>query len=227
MLLANIITLALLAGAYIYLKSDHGQMLLYELGLQSAFFSLTSSQAIVEVESSDSFDQPRISDMKPMRVDPSQNRHSQATSSPPEGTTASSSPKRNQSAIDSSLKMCRFWNTRFKEDGSSQSKAYRTNACNRYERLSGRDINNVMALASSQRSPSYQEQRDRQEKARQAKLQAEEQQELERYCERVRQRIDHYDALLRAGGSAHYVNRVRAERKEISLKYSRKCLLGQ
>lgn len=229
-LLANILTLALLAGAYVYLKSDHGQILLYELGLHSVFFSLASSryESTIEAESSGNFVRPRLSDMKPMRVEPSQNRQSQASNSPPEETTASSSPRRNQSAINSSLKMCRFWNAEYKKDGSSQSKAYRNSACKRYERLSGRDGSNVVALGTSQPAKStYQEQRQREEQERQARREAKEQREHELYCDRVRERIDHYDSLLRAGGRAHYVNRLRRERKEISLEYSRKCLLGQ
>ena len=50
-LLANILTIALLTGAYVYLRSDHGQMLLYELGLHSIYLSLAASIHDPEVES--------------------------------------------------------------------------------------------------------------------------------------------------------------------------------
>ena len=229
-LLANILTIALLTGAYVYLRSDHGQMLLYELGLHSIYFSLTASTHDPEIKSnsSSSFVQPRISNMAPMKVEPSRSAQPQVSSSPSTGASTSSSARKNQSAINSSLKMCRFWTAEYKKDGSSQSKAYRNSACKRYERLSGRDSRNVVALASAQMArTTYQEQRQRDERDRQARREAKEKREHELYCDRVRDRIDHYDSLLRAGGKAHYVNRLRGERKEISLEYSRKCLLGQ
>ncbi|MDK8463081.1 hypothetical protein [Marinobacter sp. SS13-12] len=229
-LVANILTIALLTGAYVYLRSDHGQMLLYDLGLHSIYFSLVASTHDSEIEgnSSSSFVQPRISDMKPMKVEPRRPSQPQVSSSPSTGASTSSSVRKNQSAINSSLKMCRFWNAEYKKDGSSQSQVYRNSACKRYERLSGRDSSNVVALASSQMAkPTYQEQRQREEQEKQARREAKEKREYELYCDRVRERIDHYDTLLRAGGKAHYVNRLRGERKEISLEYSRKCLLGQ
>lgn len=230
-LLANILTIALLTGAYVYLRSDHGQMLLYELGLHSIYLSLAASIHDPEVESisSSSFVQPRISNMAPMKVKPSRSGQPQVSSSPPStGTSTSSSASKNQSAINSSLKMCRFWNAEYKKDGSSQSKAYRNSACKRYERLSGRDSRNVVAFASARTArTTYQEQHQRDERDRQARREAKEKREHDLYCDRVRDRIDHYDSLLRAGGKAHYVNRLRGERKEISLEYSRKCLLGQ
>ncbi|MEH6562447.1 MAG: hypothetical protein V7713_13550, partial [Marinobacter sp.] len=42
-LVANILTIAVLTGAYVYLRSDHGQELLYELGLHTVYFSLAAS----------------------------------------------------------------------------------------------------------------------------------------------------------------------------------------
>lgn len=38
-LAANLLTIGLLAGAYLYLKSDNGQMVLYEMGLHSFFMA--------------------------------------------------------------------------------------------------------------------------------------------------------------------------------------------
>lgn len=229
-LVANILTIALLTGAYSYLRSDHGQILLYELGLHSIYVGLAASadEPMIGGNSSSSFVQPRISDMKPMKVEPRRSSQPQVSSSPSPGASSTSSVHKNQSAINSSLKMCRFWNAEYKKDGSSQSKAYRNSACKRYERLSGRDSSNIVAFASSQPSkPTYQEQRQREERERQARSEAKEKREHELYCDRVRDHIDHYDSLLRAGGKAHYVNRLRGERREISQEYSRICLLGR
>lgn len=229
-LVANILTIALLTGAYVYIRSDHGQMLLYELGLHSIYFGLAASAYGPEIEgtSSSSLVQPRTSDMKPMKVEPRRSSQPQVSSSPSRRASTSSSVRKNQSAINSSLNMCRFWSGEYKKDGASQSKAYRNSACKRYERLSGRDSSNVVALVSSQTAkPTYLEQRQLEERERQERREAKEKREHELYCDRVRDRIDHYDSLLRAGGKAHYVNRLRGERREISQEYSRKCLLNQ
>jgi len=229
-LVANILTIALVAGAYVYLRSDHGQELLFELGLHSTYFGLAVSAYSPggEGNSSSSPIQPRTSDMKPMKVEPRRSGQPQVSGSPSRGTGTSNSARRNQAAINSSLNLCKFWSAEYKKDGASQSKAHRNSACKRYERLSGRDSSNIVALASSRAAPPvYQKRRQLEERERQESRQAKEKREHELYCDRVRDRIDHYDSLLRAGGKAHYVNRLRRERREISLEYSRKCLLGQ
>lgn len=229
-LVANILTIALLAGAYVYLRSDHGQMLLYELGLHSIHFSFAASAYDPEIEgaSSGSLVQPRASDMKPMRVEPRQPNQPQVSSSASKGGGTPASVRKNQSAINTSLNTCRFWSAQYKKDGASQSKAYRNAACKRYERLSGQDSSNVVVRAGTQTvTPVYQEQRQLEERQRQQEREAEEKREHELYCDRLRDRVDHYDSLLRAGGKAHYMNRLRGERRDISQEHSRKCLLGR
>lgn len=240
-LLANLLTIALIAGAYIYLKSDHGQEILHQLGLHSLAlsFAATSYKSGSEQGSSDAFVQPRISDMKPMKVPPRHTTKSQAQlqtqtttktqvqSATQKKNEASRTKRKNLTAINSSLEMCRFWNAEYKKDQSLQSEGYRDLACSRFEWLSGRDSSSFVNLAEAKPSkPSYQIRREREERKSEANRQAREQREHEEYCERVRERISHYDSLLRTGGKAHYVNRLRAERREISLEYSRVCLLG-
>lgn len=233
-LVANLLTIGLLAGGYFYLKSDHGQMMLYEIGLQSFFIaSIATPGNRTEREArSKSFAQPRLSDMLPMTVTPgsSSTRSPQSTRS--SGTTIqlSSDRQRNHSAIRSSLKMCHFWNAEYRKDRSPQSKTHRDAACKRYEHFSGRDSDNVVNLASSSSAPSqtsYREQQEIRDREREEERRAKEKREHELYCERLSDRVDQYDSLLRRGGSAHYVNRLRRERREVSLEYSRKCLLGQ
>jgi hypothetical protein len=231
-LVANLLTIALLSGAYYYLQSDHGQMMLYEMGLHSLLIPAlrTPGTNIDEQVSQDGFTQRRLSDMKPMTVTP---RSAPSTTQTPFANMASqpsSDRKRNLSAIRSSLEMCRFWNAEYRKDGSSQSKQYRDAACTRYERFSGRDSSNVVNLASSSSvtsNPSYQERLERRERQLEEQRKAEEKAKHESYCQGLREEIDHYDSLLRHGGSGYKVARWRTERREVSLEYSRKCLLGQ
>ena len=209
-LVANIITIGLVVGAYALLKSDQGQMLLYELGLQSLVLAPMNSRH-QKVPPQD-FIQPRLSSMQPMRVTPRPSSEPPGRSSNPEEPNSEPDSGHSRSAIVSSLKMCRFWNAEYKKDGSSQSKAYRDQACKRYERFSGRDSSNVVSLASASSQPSRsrsEKQRMREERERAERRQADEKRKHEAYCDRIRERIDHYDSLLRAGGSAHYVNRLR------------------
>jgi hypothetical protein len=106
---------------------------------------------------------------------------------------------------------------------------YRDAACTRYERFSGRDSSNVVNLASPSSvssEPSYQERQERRKRQLEEQRRAEEKAEHEKYCEGLSEEIDHYDSLLRRGGSGYYVARLRRERREVSLEYSRKCLLG-
>jgi hypothetical protein len=233
-LVANLLTIGLLAGSYFYLKSDHGQTMLYEMGLHSFFIAsiVTPGNRTEREKPSNGFAQPRLSDMQPMAVTPgsSSTRSLQSTRSSDVTTQSSSDRKRSQSAIRSSLKMCRFWNTEYRKDGAPQSKTYRDAACNRYERFSGRDSDNLVNLASSSSAPSqtsYREQQEIRDREREEERKVKEKREHHLYCERLSDRVDHYDSLLRRGGSAHYVNRLRRERREFSLDYSRKCLLGQ
>lgn len=226
---ANLLTFALIAGVYVYLNSEHGQKLSHELGLRPLLSSLSGAdqQADGAGTSSERFVQPRHSDMQPMRVTPRQTNQSQLAHSPPR-KTETSSPERNQSVINSSLKICRFWNAEFTKDRSSKSKSFRDLACKRYERLSGLDSRKVVNMSRTQPTkPNYQERREQEEREMEAKQLAREQRNHEQYCEGLRERIDHYDSLLRRGGKAHYVNRLRGERRELSLEYSRKCMLGQ
>ena len=228
-LIANLLTTCILAGAYFYLKSDHGQMMLYEMGLQS-FFMASFVSPVTNSESDASpewFSQPRIADMQPMAVTP---RSSSTTAPQAKPSDSPNERKRNLSAIQSSLEMCRFWNAEYHKDGAQQNKQYRDAACARYERFSGRDSSNVVNLAgsssvSTQRT--YQNQQGIKDRHREERRKTEEKRDHEQYCERLSERVDHYDSLLRRGGSAHYVNRLRRERREESLEYSRKCLLGQ
>lgn len=231
-LVANVLTIALLAGAYYYLKSEHGQMMLYEIGLHSLFIPALVSPGsnIDEQVSLGDFTQRTHPDMKPMAVTP---RSAPSTSQAPTtnmDSQPSSERKRNLSAIRSSLDMCRFWNAEYGKDGSSQSKQYRDAACARYERFSGRDSSNAVNLASSSSvssNPSYQERQERRKRQLEEQRKAEEKAEHEKYCQGLSEEIDHYDSLLRRGGSGYYVARWRRERRDVSLEYSRKCLLGQ
>jgi len=233
-LVANLLTIGLLAGAYFYLKSDHGQMMLYEMGMHSFFIaSIVNPGNGSERETAlNGFAQPRLSHMQPMTVTPgsSSTRSPQSTRSSGTTTQSSSDRQRNHSAIRSSLKMCRFWNAEYRKEGSPQSKTHRDAACNRYERFSGRDSDNVVNLANSslaRSQTSFREQQEIRDREREEERKAKEKREHELYCKRLSDRVDHYDSLLRRGGSAHYVNRLRRERRELSLEYSRKCLLGQ
>lgn len=222
-LAANFLTIAFAVGALAFLKSDQGQELLREFGLQSFFLSATAPL------SSDSFRQPRLSDMQPMTVEPRPAIQPQLSpSSPPRLTSPPSNGGSSESAIKSSLKMCRFWNAEYLEDRSAKSRAYRTLACNRYERLSGEGSRNTANLAESKPTrSSYEEKLQRAEKQREERRIAQEKRQHEAYCENLRDRIEHYNSLMRAGGSAGYLNRLRGERREVSLEYSRTCLLGQ
>ena len=231
-LVANLLTIALLSGAYYYLQSDHGQMVLYEMGLHSLLIPTLGPPRsnVQEQVSPDSFTQKRLSDMEPMTVTPRS-----ATSIPQASPSNSASQpsqerKRNLSAIRSSLEMCRFWNAEYRKNGSSQSKQYRDAACNRYGRFSGLDSSNVVNLASSSSAsskPSYQERQEQRNQELEEQRKAKEKASHEKYCQGLREEIDHYDSLLRHGGSGYYVARWRRERRQVSLEYSRKCLLGQ
>ena len=231
-LFANLLTIALLSGAYYYLQSDHGQMMLYEMGLHSLVIPALGSSGsnIDEQVFQNGFTQQRLSDMKPMTVNPRSSTSTSQSSPSNRVSQASQERKPNLSAIRSSLEMCRFWNAEYRKDGSSQSKQYRDAACTRYERFSGRDSSNVVNLASSSSVssiPSYQEREERRKRRLEEQRKAEEKAEHEEYCQGLSEEIDHYDSLLRRGGSGYYVARWRRERREVSLEYSRKCLLGQ
>lgn len=231
-LVANLLTIALLSGAYYYLQSDHGQMMLYEMGLHSLLIPAFGAPRnnVEDQVSQDSFTQKRLSDMKPMTVTPRSATSTFQESPSNSASQPSQERKRNLSAIRSSLEMCRFWNAEYRKDRSSQSKQYRDAACARYERFSGRDSSNVVNLASSSSAssnPSYQEQQERRQRQLEEQRKAEGKAEHEKYCQGLREEIDYYDSLLRRGGSGYYVARWRRERREVSLEYSRKCLLGQ
>ncbi|GEM_PF-1105070 len=231
-LVANLLTIALLSGAYYYLQSDQGQMMLYEMGLHSLFIPVLGSPVsnVQDQVFQDSYTQKRLSDMKPMTVTPRSTTSTSQASSSNKSLQPSQERKRNLSAIRSSLEMCRFWNAEYRKDGSSQSKQFRDAACTRYERFSGRDSSNVVNLASSSSvssNPSYQERQERRKRKLEEQRKAEEKAEHGEYCQGLREEIDHYDSLLRRGGSGYYVARWRRERREVSLEYSRKCLLGQ
>lgn len=228
-LVANLLTTCLLAGAYFYLKSEHGQMMLYEMGLHSFFMtSLVSPGNSSEPDApSEGFSQPRISDMQPMTVTPRSSTTIVPQSLPSDSPTER---KKNLSAIRSSLEMCRFWNAEYRKDGAQQSKQYRDAACARYQRFSGRDTANVVnrtGSSSTSAQTTYQEQQAIRDRQREERRKAEEKREHDEYCGRLSDRVGHYDSLLRRGGSAQYVNQLRGERRELSLEYSRKCLLGQ
>ena len=231
-LVANIVTIGLVFGAYAFLKSDQGQILLYDLGLQSLFLTSVGSN-VKEAnykQPKQEFTQPRLLDMQPMSVTPGPSRSAPSASPTREKPEAKPEAVISQAAIRSSLKMCRFWSAEYKKDRSSQSKAYRDQACKRYERFSGQDSTKLVSLAGAATQTSrasYENRRAREERERMARHEAAEQRKNDEYCERIRKRISHYDSLLRAGGSAHYMNRLRNERREVSLEYSRKCLLGQ
>jgi len=228
-LVANLLTLFLLAGAYFYFKSDHGQMMLYEMGLHSLFVApLVSPRSSSEPATpSKGVPQSRLSDIQPMTVTPRS-----SNTKAPRSRPSNSSPERerNLSAIRSSLEMCRFWNAEYRKDGTKQSKQYRDAACARYERFSGQDSSDVLNIAGSSSTSAqttYRKQQAIRDRQREERLKAEEEKEHEEYCGRLSERIDHYDSLLRRGGSAQYMNRLKRERRELSLEYSRKCLLRQ
>jgi hypothetical protein len=228
-LVANLLTIGLLTGAYYYLKSDSGQAMLYEMGLHSFFMaSLVTPQSNSEPATAlEGFSQPGISDMRPMSVEPRAN-NTTSPQHPPSGS--STDQEKNLSAIRSSLKMCRFWNAEYQKDGTQQSKQYRDAACSRYERLSGRDSDKVVGRSGSSSTSvqaSYQQQQALRERQSEKKRKAEEKRVHKEFCARLNDRIDRYDSLMRQGGSSQYMNRLRSDRRELSLEYSRKCLLGQ
>lgn len=199
------------------------------MGLHSSFMaSLASAKNISEPNAPlKGFSQPGISDMQPMSVTPRSPSAKAPQHAPSESSTEQ---KKNLSAIRSSLKMCRFWNAEYRKDGAQQSKRYRNAACTRYERLSGRDSASAVNLArssSTSAQTSYQEQQAIQGQQREARQKAREKRKHEEYCGHLSDRIGHYDSLMRQGGSSQYMNRLRRDRRELSLEHSRKCLLGQ
>lgn len=173
------------------------------------------------------FSQPGISDMRPMSVAP---RSPSAKSPQPLPPDSSTEEEKNLSAIRSSLEMCRFWNAEYRKDGTQQSKQYRDAACTRYERFSGRDSAKVISRAGSSSTStqtSYQQQRALEDRQREKRQKAEEKRVHEEFCAHLSDRIDHYESLMRQGGSSQYMNRLRSDKRELSVEYSRKCLLGQ
>jgi hypothetical protein len=221
-LIANFLTIAFAVGALAFFKSDQGGKLLRESGFQAFFLSATPSLT------SNSFRQPRLSDMQPMTLKPRPAAKPLSSTSSPRMTASSPSNGASEAAIKSSLKMCRFWNEEYREDRSAKSRAYRTLACNRYERFSGETSRSIANLAESKPTRStYEEKLQRAEKQKEKKRIAQENRQHKAYCENLRDRIGHYDSRMRAGGSSDYLNRLRGERREVSLEYSRRCLLGQ
>ncbi|MHA7926198.1 MAG: hypothetical protein ACX936_13415 [Marinobacter sp.] len=231
-LCANFFTLVLITGAYFYLNSNHGQMLLDEMGLHSFFVSAIAfnSEIFGSEKPSEGFQQPSISDMKLMIVPPLPAMTQRPAAGEPPDNLNSDRERRNHSAIKSSLEMCRFWNAEYQKDGAPQSKTYRDAACRRYEQFSGMDSDEVVDIVTSPaaaRQRAYLQQQTSLEKERKERQLAIKKRAHKQYCQSLSDRIDHYDDLLRAGGKARYMNELQQGRRELSMEYSRKCLLGK
>lgn len=134
------------------------------------------------------------------------------------------------SAINSSREMCQFWSNQFEQDHEPQSRVHRENACRRYERLSGNSRTNVVSrgtLRNADEQARREEQRILAERREYWEEQQRQKQELEQRCDRYNELIDAIDAELRSGYSVSRGNYLRSERREVSQKYSRECILGR
>ncbi|MDV2080491.1 hypothetical protein [Marinobacter xestospongiae] len=132
------------------------------------------------------------------------------------------------SAARSSREMCRFWHAEFIKNRSEQSRIYRESACKRYERLSGRSRSTIVGNVNRQLDRVDQEREQVLARRREQREDRQrEQAELQAKCDRYNRRIDVLDAKLRSGYTVSQGNRWRAERREVSQKYSRECILGR
>jgi len=139
-------------------------------------------------------------------------------------------PGQSASAINSSREMCQFWSNQFAKDHDPQSRVHRENACRRYERLSGNSRTNVVSrgtLRNADEQARREEQRILAERKEYWEEQQRQKQELEQRCDRYNERVDAIDAELRSGYSVSRGNYLRSERREVSQKYSRECILGR
>ncbi|WP_418500034.1 hypothetical protein [Flagellimonas sp.] len=211
---ANLITLAFIAIAFAMLISDQGQSFMRHLGYDiSPLVSAYHQSRIQE------WKDPRVGRITPTEITPKINQSAPAKSKP---TLKAVNQTPDRHAVQTSLNTCRFWNDEYRKDGSDRSRGFRDAACNRYESLSGNDIGSVLALAkapqrkttsqqiSSNRTP-QKSRNDRQHEAN---------------CERLKEKIEYYDAKLRSGGDGNYMKYWRGERRKVSNKYAWECLRG-
>lgn len=135
-------------------------------------------------------------------------------------------PERNNAAIKSARQMCQFWDKEYRKDRAEQSKNYRSQACNRFERLSGESRNQIVSAVPSISSQDHannilaarQAERDQEQRERNAHTQT---------CDRIKRRMEVIQAQLRDGYAVSEGNRLRGERRELSYRYSTECLLGR
>jgi len=217
--LGNLITLAILGIAFALLISDQGQAFMRSLG-----YDVSPLASVYYQHRIDKKGQPGISQMKPMTVVrqapvnmPAQN---QDPVKQPKRSSGSTNGGADPTVVKSTLEVCKFWNEEYRKDGSKTSLSHRNSACNRYEKLTGRDIERVIKLAEKP----YKTVSQKSGRERRSQEIAEQKREHEVYCGNLKEKIDHYDSRLRAGGDGDYMNYWRGKRREVSKEYSWKCL---
>lgn len=209
--LGNLATLLFLGIAFALLISDQGQAFMHSLG-----YDISPLASVYYQHRTDKREQPGISQMKPMTVVRQAPTQTQNSVKQPKRSNGKADP----SVVKSTLEVCKFWNEEYRKDGSKFSLSHRDSACNRYEKLTGRDIERVVNLAQKPyRTVSQEKTRDR----RSQEI-AEQLSEHEIYCGKLKEKIKYYDSKLRAGGDGDYMNRWKGKRREVSKEYSSKCL---
>lgn len=211
---ANLITLVFIAIAFALLISDQGQAFMRHLGYDiSPLVSAYHQTRIKE------WNDPRVRRLTSIEITPPP-KEPEPVQPKPASKTKDNKPDRH--AIQTTLNTCRFWNNEYRKDGTDRSKGFRDAACSRYERLSGNDVNRVLSLATApQRQATTQ-----QSNTRQSQPATSDDRQHEAYCKRLQEKIDYYDAKLRAGGDGSYMTYWRGERRKVSNKYSWECLRG-
>jgi len=213
-LVANLITLVFLAVVFALLISDQGQSFMRDLGYDVSPLAATYHQSRIK-----EWRDPRSGKMTPINVS-----HQPLEPAPvqpkPAPKTVDKGP--DPHTVQTTLNTCTFWNNEYRKDGSDRSKGFRDTACARYESLSGNDISNVIALAQKpqQRSSSQGTTNTRNQQA------AADNRRHKAYCQQLKDKIEHYDAKLRAGGNGNYMTYWRGERRKVSDKYAWECLRG-
>jgi len=190
---ANLITLVLIAIAFALLVSNQGQAFMRQLGYDiSPLISAYHQTRVKE------WKDPRLARMTSIEITPQPKAPEPVQPKPAPRNTGQ---KASHQAIQTTLSSCRFWNNEYRKDGTDSSKAYRDAACGRYERLSGNDVNNVVVIAKApQRQATTQ-----QISNLQSRQSSTEDHQRENYCDRLREKVDYYDAKLRAGGDGSYM----------------------
>ena len=211
--LGNLVTLLFLGIAFALLISDQGQAFMHSLG-----YDISPLASVYYQRRTDNREQPGISQMKPMTVVQQAATQTQKSVKQPKRTNGNGGA--DPSVVKSTLDVCKFWNEEYRKDGSKFSLSHRDSACNRYEKLTGRDIERVINLAQK---PYITGSQDKSRERRSQEI-AEQKREHEVYCGNLKEKIEYYDSKLRAGGDGDYMTYWRGKRREVSKEYSWKCL---